>query len=250
LYDLTTDTFLQGRIRIKQFRSGYRFSIDAVLLADYVCPRSGDVVLDLGTGCGVVPLLLAHAHPAIRVYGVELQKTLADLASENVTDNRMTDRVTIIQEDMSMLARNRFGESIRTIVCNPPYRRADSGRLNPDMQRAIARHELKTSLEAVLTTARRLLDISGRLVMVYIADRAAELLAKMPVNGFEPKRIRWVHSRQHSDATLLLIEAVRGGNPGLTVLPPLFIYDGLGDYTEEVSAIFEGETPDKPSCYR
>jgi len=239
---LTTDTFLQGQIRIRQFRSGYRFSIDAILLADYVRPRPGDTIVDLGTGCGIVPLLLVHTYPEIRVYGIELQQALADLASENAADNRVTDRVIVIQEDIATLTRDRLEETVHTVVCNPPYRKADSGRLNPDMQRAIARHELRIRLDDILRTAKRLLDISGRLIMVYIADRAAELLAKMPANGFEPKRIRWVHSKQHAAASLLLVEAIRGGRPGLTVQPPLIIYDDSGAYTEELSAIFRGRS--------
>lgn len=143
---LTTDTFLNGHLQVKQNRSGYRFSIDAVLLACHIRLQPGDKVLDLGTGCGIIPLILAHRHKKVKVYGVEVQKELADIASENVKENRMEDRITILCRDMKELKHDMVSGPVDLIVCNPPYRKAGSGRMNPDQQKAVARHEIKVNL--------------------------------------------------------------------------------------------------------
>ena len=237
---LTTDTFFDGRIRVSQHRSGYRFSVDAILLSHYVRPRSNDVILDLGTGCGIIPVILGHYYPDITIYGVELQEELAALAVRNVDDNGMAGRIAIFHQDLLALGRDRIPEPVHTIVCNPPYRKAQSGRLNRDSQRAIARHELNLTLQDVIEAARRLLDISGRFVTIYAAQRATELLSKMHLSGIEPKRLRMVHSYRHSEAPLMLVEGIRGGRSGITIDPPLVLYRDDGCYTDEVEKMFRG----------
>ena len=133
---LTIDTFFNGSIQVKQYRAGYRFSIDAVLLACHARPGPGDRVLDLGTGCGIIPLILAFRHPQILVYGIEVQKELSDLAGFNVMDNHMQERITILGKDMKSLKPEMISGFVDLVVCNPPYRRSDSGRLSRDRQRA------------------------------------------------------------------------------------------------------------------
>jgi tRNA1Val (adenine37-N6)-methyltransferase len=235
---LTADTFFNGRIRIKQDRSGYRFSIDAVLLAYYANPRVGDRVLDLGTGCGIIPLILSFRNSKITVFGVEVQPVLAEMADFNVKDNRMEDRIRILCRDMKSLKPEVISGPVDLIVSNPPYRKSDSGRINPDRQRAVARHEIRATLSDVIQAARRMLRPAGRFVTIYTAERTAELLTQMRSERIEPKNIRSIHSYSQSDAKLVLVEGMKAGRPGTTISPPLILYEKNGDYSEEVKQMF------------
>ena len=234
----TSDTFFDGKIRLTQDRFGYRFSIDAVLLAHFADPRSGDKVLDLGTGCGIIPLILAYRQPHISLYGVEVQTALADLAISNVRENRLEDRITVVCTDMKLLRPAMTAGPVDLVVCNPPFRRQGSGRLNPDVQRAVARHEIKANLSDVIQTSHRMLRKAGRLVLIYTAGRLTDVLSGMRIGGIEPKFMRMIHARQDAKATLVLIEGVNGGRPDLKIAPPLIIYDRTNDYTEEVASMF------------
>ncbi|MGD2015536.1 MAG: tRNA1(Val) (adenine(37)-N6)-methyltransferase [Desulfobacterales bacterium] len=234
----TTDTFFDGRIRINQYRTGYRFSIDAVLLAHFANPRPGNKVLDLGTGCGVIPLILAHRHPKVALYGVEVQKALADLAISNVRENRQENRITVICTDMKLLKPAMTAGPVDLVVCNPPFRRQGSGRINPDVERAVARHEIRANLCDIIQTAHRMLRTAGRLVLIYTAGRLTDVLSRMRIEDIEPKFIRMIHSRKDSKATLVLIEGVKGSRPDLKIAPPLIIYDRSNDYSEEVASMF------------
>ena len=235
----TTDTFFDGKLRIKQEAAGYRFSIDAVLLAHHVRPRAGERLLDLGTGCGIIPLILAYRNPQITVIGIEIQDELADLAISNIKANHMRHRITVLHLDMRNLKPAMIDGPVDVVVCNPPYRSPNSGRLNPDAQRAIARHELKVSLIDVLETARRVLRTAGRFLTIYPAQRVAELLFQMHLAGIEPKFMRAIHSRLEEAAKLILVGGTKGARTGMTIGPPLIVYDEKGGYAEEVQQMFE-----------
>jgi tRNA1Val (adenine37-N6)-methyltransferase len=235
----TTGTFFGGKIRVHQDHAGYRFSIDAVLLAYHAVPRCGDRVLDLGTGCGIIPLIMAYRHPSITVYGAEVQEGLAELAKLNVKDNRMEDRIFILCSDMKLLKPAMTSGAVDLIVCNPPYRRPGSGRTNPDEQRAVARHEIKINLVEVVQTARRMLRTSGRFITIYTAARLADLLFRMRTNGVEPKSVRTIHSNPGGEAKFIVVEGVKDGRPGLKIAPPLTVYTEHGDYTDEAKRMFD-----------
>jgi tRNA1Val (adenine37-N6)-methyltransferase len=234
----TTDTFFNGKIRVTQDRAGYRFSIDAVLLANFADPRSRDKVLDLGTGCGIIPLILAYRQPQIAIYGVEVQTELAELALSNVRENQLEDRITVFCTDMKLLRPSMTVGPVDLVVCNPPFRRQGSGRINPDTQRAVARHEIKANLRDIIQTSHRMLRSAGRLVLIYTAGRLTDILFRMRTDGIEPKFIRMIHSRQDTEAALILVEGVKGGRPDLKIAPPLIIYDKKNDYTDEVESMF------------
>jgi tRNA1Val (adenine37-N6)-methyltransferase len=236
--DLTRDSFFNGSLQLRQPRRGYRYSIDAVILAGAVHPKPGETVVDLGTGCGVIPLILACRRPGIHIWGVELQAALAAVAEENVRENDMASRVTIVCADMRDIRPERVGGPADRVVSNPPYRRGRSGRVNPDRQRALARHEIAVQLPEVVRAARTLLKTGGRFTLIYAAGRVAELLAHMRAERIEPKRLRSIHSSDGEDARLVLVEGVRDGRPGMAVSPPLIVYDGDGRYTEEMQAMF------------
>jgi tRNA1Val (adenine37-N6)-methyltransferase len=235
----TTGTFFDGKIRVHQENRGYRFSIDAVLLAYHAVPRFGDKVLDLGTGCGIMPLIMAYRHPSITIYGAEVQEGLAELAILNVKANRMDDRIFILCSDMKLLKPRMTLGPVDLIVCNPPYRRSGSGRTNPDEQRAVARHELTITLADVVRTARRMLRARGRFLTIYTAARLTDLLFRMRTDGVEPKTMRTIHSRPGKEAKFIVVEGVKDGRPGLKIAQPLTVYTEHGDYTDEAKRMFE-----------
>jgi len=235
---LTTDSFFNGRLKVRQGRSGYRYSLDAVLLADHAASRPEQRVLDLGTGCGIVPLILAYRCPGITIYGVEIQKPLADLAVENVQENKMERRVKILCEDLKHLKPGAISGPVHLVLSNPPYRRAEAGRINPDPQKAAAKHEIHAQLQDILDTAGRMLLPHGRLVMVYTAERLTDILLKMRGADIEPKFFRMIHPRINSAAKLILIEGLKGGNPGMQNAPPLILYTEDGSYTDVVRKMF------------
>jgi tRNA1Val (adenine37-N6)-methyltransferase len=237
---LTRDHFFNGNIVLNQPGTGYRFSIDAVILAHLACPAPGETVLDLGTGCGVIPIMLAFRHPEVRVIGVEIQPSLSRLARQNVADNRLADRIRIVDKDMGQLSLADIGGPVDRVVTNPPYRKLDSGRINADSQRAVARHELKIDLETLLLTTRRMLRKSGRFFIIYPSVRTVDLVAAMRSTGLEPKALTMIHSKPALPARLVAVAGIKGGRPGLEVGPPLYLYHEDGTYTRAVEAMFSG----------
>ena len=240
--EYTADRFYNGKVFVKQHKIGYRFSIDAILLAGYADPKPGDRVMDVGTGCGIIPLLLAFKCNDLKIYGIEIQKALADLAIENVVENKLQDQVDIISGDIRNLKFDKIGKPLDLMVSNPPYRPVDSGKINPDSQKAQARHELSLELADVIHAARRFLKISGRLVMIYPAERAVDLISKMREFGIEPKMIRMIHSCENTPAKLIIVEGIKGGGPEVKIAPPLYIYNDDGSYTEAIENMMAGQT--------
>jgi tRNA1Val (adenine37-N6)-methyltransferase len=235
--DLTRDTFFNGRLTIFQMRGGYRFSIDAVLLAANVQPKPGDRVIDLGTGCGIIPLILAFRYPDIRIHGVEVQAALAELARKNIAANHMGKRIVLAHADMRRLSAEAVGGPFDWVVSNPPYRAPLTGRVNPDTQRALARHEIKVDLGQLVDTARRMLRTGGRFATIFTATRAVDLVVRMRSAGIEPKWLQGVHAHGGQGAKLVLACGIKGGRPGLRWAPPLVVFREDGSYTDAVQAM-------------
>lgn len=231
---VTHDTFLNGQLRIAQPGSGYRYSIDAVLLAALPRLKPGQSLLDLGTGCGIIPLILAFRNREVRITGVEVQRELAHLAATNVLNNGLQDRVRIIHEDLRRISPDMVDGPVDWIVSNPPYRRAVSGRVNPDTQRALARHEIKVNLHQLISTVKRLLKTGGRFAIIYPSERTVDLFSEMRLAGLEPKWLQCVHSQAEGDAKLVLVQAVMGGKAGLKIGRPLVVYGSDGSYSAAV----------------
>lgn len=238
--ETTEDAALDGTIRVRQHRGGYRFSIDAFLLAAFIGPMPKTVVVDLGTGCGIIPLIVAKRWAGLEVVGVEIQPELADLARENIRENGMSSRVTVLEMDLKRLSRTDLTRPVDLVVSNPPFRPCHTGRINPDSQRAIARHELRVTLPELVAVAQRVLDPGGRFATIYPAERLVDLLSCLRRHRLEPKRLRMVHSDRNSEAKRSLVESVREGRPGLRVLPPLAVYRTDGGYSAEVSGMLRG----------
>lgn len=220
------DDFLEGKLRLIQSARGYRFSVDALLLAGFVTIRKRDRVVDLGTGCGIIPLMLLREHQPAWVIGLEIQQDLASQAARNARLNRFESVMRIVVGDLRHPPMR--GRCCEIVVCNPPYRKKRSGRVNPDRQRAVARHEILATLDDILASARGLLRNKGRLAMVYPAPRLGDLLVRMRGHGLEAKRLQAIHPTLEREAKMVLVEAVAGGRPGLEVLPPLL---DQGDYS-------------------
>ena len=238
MIELTTDSFFSGRIQVKQDRCGYRFSIDAVLLANHVRVRPDDTILDLGAGCGIIPLILAYRYPKVKIFGVELQNELALLAAQNVQENKMKDRIEIVCADMKTLKMGMVNGPVDLVVSNPPFRKAHSGRMNPNLQKAVARHEIRVTLREVIAVASRMLRKGGRSMTIYPAERITDILTQMRTAGIEPKFVRMIHSQEHKEAKLTVVEGIKGGRPGVKVAAPLFIYRPDGSYTDEIAVMF------------
>jgi len=238
------DTIYNGKIKIFQNKKGYRFSIDAVLLAEFVRKIKGDRLLDIGTGCGVVPLMIAYNNPLIKITGVEIQDSLYNLAQRNVAENELTDRIKILQHDIRDVENIFHPGSFDIITANPPYIRHDSGRVNPEEEKAIARHEITISLDSLIKTAKYLLTDTGKLVIIYPAQRAVDLFDSLRRENIEPKNILMIHSKISAEAKLIIVKASKSAKRGgLSVLPPFVIYNDNDDntYTTEVERILQGE---------
>lgn len=236
--DRTEDMFFNGRLRVLQPREGYRFSIDAVLLAAFSAPEARDRIVDLGTGCGIIPLILGYRHPAVSITGIEVQPELAALAAQNVASNGLKERIAVICADMKSVSIQDVSGPVDLVISNPPYRKYRSGRVNPHPQRAAARHEILATLEDVTAAGARLLGIGGRFAIVYPAERITDLLTHLRSAGIEPKHIQTVHAKGHDPARLVLVSGTKGGRPGAAVLEQLVIYRPGGTYTEQVQAMF------------
>jgi tRNA1(Val) A37 N6-methylase TrmN6 len=238
--DDTLDALFDGRLTLAQSRSGYRFSVDALLLAYFVTVKSRQRVIDLGTGNGVIPLILAHLHPSAALTGLELQPAMTDRAQRNVELNSLRDRIKILRADVRQIADRISAAEFDVAVCNPPYRRPNSGRISANAEKQAARHETHGDLHDFLAAAEHLLRLKGRMALCYSALRLTDLLTAMRQVRIEPKRLRIAHSFRQSEASLVLVEGVKGGRPGLAVAPPLILYSDAKSYSDEVAAMIAG----------
>ena len=238
--DETLDMLFEGKLELFQRRSGYRFSLDALLLAHFMTCRQGEKIADLGTGNGVIGLILAYLHPSLSITGVEIQLGMIDRASRNVRMNGFQERVTISQADVRNIQETFGPESFAAVVCNPPYRRTTSGRISANVERKIARHEIAAGLADFLRAGAYLLPIKGRIAMIYPAVRVVDLIQSMRNVNLEPKRLRMVHSFADAKASLVLVEAVKGGRSGNEALSPLIVYRKGKQYTTQVEAMLAG----------
>jgi len=234
----TLDTLFGGRLHILQRKNGYRFSMDAVLLANFATPVAGDRVIDLGTGCGVVALVLALNPAPACIIGLEIQSDLASLAQKNVRLNGLEERIRIRMGDLKSVTQWYAPESFDLAVINPPFGIPGSGRMNPTAEKAVARHEILGSLKDFLRSAAFLVRFSGKLTIIYRAQRLAYLFQSLQAVGFTPKRLRMVHGRMETPAKMVLVTATKGGGEELRVEPPLILFNRDGSYSEELQGIY------------
>lgn len=241
LSPLTHDTLFAGDLICDQPVDGYRFSIDAVLAAQFVLPAPGGRVMDLGCGCGIIGLILAYRVSGLVVHGLELQSELVALARDNVRTNGFSARMEIFQGDVRRIAEQIQVEAYDHVVCNPPYGSASGGRINRHSQAAIARHELYGTLTDFIAAAAYAVRNRGRVVFIYPARRGADLLHALSLHRLIPKRMQPIYSFPGSgSARLLLVEAVKNGGAQFEVLAPFFIYQQQnGAYSEAMQSLYQ-----------
>ena len=234
--DLTCDELREYGLRVVQPREGYRFSLDPLLLCDFAEPAAACRALDLGTGCGIIPLVLVRQQ-ACSVVGVEHQEQMADLARRNVTDNGMEGQITVLHEDVTSLSKHFPAGSFDLVVANPPFRKQGTGRLSPRAGRDLARHESTASLADFLAVARHQVRTGGSVCFVHHPSRLGEFLASAAALKLAPARLRMVHGNIGREATMFLIELTKGRQPMLRVLPPLIVRGADAEYTPELCRI-------------
>lgn len=232
----TLDSIWRNELQLAQPCNGYRFSVDSLLLVDFVAKGSLGRVTDLGAGVGVIGLALACRDPQAEVHLVEVQSRLATLCRWNVMHNRLAHRVQVVEGDVREEALlHRIGAASQEwVVSCPPYFKVGTGDISPHEELAIARYETKLPLEAWVAVAARLLKPRGRLGVVYPADRAVELMTALVHEQLYPARMRWVHPASGAGAQRVLVEAIKQATPTLRVEAPLFVRNAQGEYTDEV----------------
>lgn len=235
--DETLDTLSLYGIKVIQKKEGYRFSLDAILLAHFAVVKKGDRIMELGTGSGVIPLILAKRSQAGEIYGIEIQADLARMAIRSVELNHLADRIKIIQRDLRELKEAYEAESFDLILSNPPYRKIRSGRVNPSQEKAIARHEIRASLQDVLEATSYLVKNRGRVALIYPASRLIDLVFQLRMHKLEPKMIQTIYPNRASKGNLVIVEAIKGGKTEVKIMEPLFVYDENGDYTKEMKRV-------------
>ena len=233
----TMDELRSYALRIGQPCDGYRFSLDPLLLCDFAGIRAGERAIDLGTGSGVIPLVLARKMADASVVGVEFQEEMAALAERNVELNGLSERIGIVGADILSL-RQRFPvSSFDLVVANPPYRKPGTGRISPKAGRDVARHESTATLADFLDVAKYLVKPTGRIAFIYHPVRFMEFCAVAAAAKLALRRMRMVHGVSAAAARMVLLELCKGRRGDLALLPPLFVYDGNGEYSEEMKRI-------------
>jgi tRNA1Val (adenine37-N6)-methyltransferase len=247
--DETLDGPLEGELRIIQKREGYRYSIDALLLSNFCRLKKGDIVVDLGTGNAIIPILLATRNVTNQFFGVEIQQELIEMAHRSVAINNMEGRINLIHCDVRDLERRLEKASFDVAISNPPYRPVQAGRVNPHPQKALARHEIRGSLKDMARIASFLLRSMGRFYVIYPASRTVDMVILLRESDLEPKRIQMVHANAKEDAKLVMAEAVKGGRREVKILKPFFVYGLKGGYTAEMKKIYSSiKAPGSSGC--
>lgn len=226
-------------MKIVQDNEYFNFSLDSVLLPNFVTLNKGiKKVLDLGTGNAPIPLILSTLTNA-KLYGIELQKEIYDLAIESIELNHLTNRITIINDNMKNLANYFLLNSFDAIVSNPPYFRLnEKSNLNENIQKTIARHEKEIKLNEIIEIAKKFLNNNGVFAMVHRTDRLIEIIELFRQNNIEPKKIQLIYPKEGCESNMVLIEGRKNGNPGLKILPPLIVHEENGEYKEEIKKLF------------
>ena len=226
-------------LKIIQNTDGFCFGIDAVLLSDFAKDiRNNSTVLDLGTGTGILSILLSAKTNLKKIYGIEIQEEVANMASRSVNLNNLEDKVEIINTNIKDLEKYFEKNTIDAIVTNPPYKKLDTGKTNEKENKFISRHEVTATLEDFIKISFNLLKDKGNFYMVHRPERLAEIIYKLKQNKLEPKIIRFIHSNNNEEPKLVLIKAVKNAKEFLKVEKPLIIYNNLGEYTDEILEIY------------
>lgn len=232
------DDLQRNNYKIIQDPNRFCFGMDAVLLSGFARVREGDKVLDMGTGTGIIPILLEAKTKASHLTGLEIQPDSADMARRSVRLNHLEEKIDIVTGDIKEAVSLFGAASFDVVTCNPPYMTEHHGITNFEEPKAIARHELLCSLEDVVRQGAKLLKPGGSFFMVHRPFRLVDILVLMRECRLEPKRMKLVYPFADKEPNMVLIEACRGGRPRMTVEKPLVVYKEPGKYTDEIYDIY------------
>ena len=226
-------------LKIIQNKDGFCFGIDSVLISDFAKDmRKGSTVLDLGTGTGIISILLSKKQDNLKIYGIEIQEDVAEMASRSVRLNNLQDSISIINDNLKNLGNHFEPNSIDVIVTNPPYKKNNTGLKNDDYRNLVSRHEIECTLEDIISISKKLLKDKGEIYMINRAERLVDIVSCMRNYKLEPKVIRFVHSKQNEKPNLVLIKAVKNAGEFLRIEKPLVVYRDDGEYTDEILEIY------------
>ena len=227
-------------LKIVQDDEWFNFSLDSVLLPNFVkINKNTKNILDLGTGNAPIPMILSTMTDA-KLYGIELQKEVYELAVESIKINKLEDKIQLINDNIKNLDKYFEPNSFDIIVSNPPYfKYNEKSNINESIQKTIARHEKEITLSEIVFAAKKFLNNNGTFAMVHRTDRLIEIIEEFRKNNLEPKRIRLIYPKTGEESNMVLIEGRKNGNTGLKILPPLIAHDSNGEYTEEVKEMFK-----------
>ena len=232
------DDLQRNHLRITQKTDGFCFGMDAVLLSGFPAVKPGERVLDLGTGTGIIPILLSAKTEGEHFTGLEIQEEIAGMAKRSVSMNGLEKKIEIVNGDIKEASRIFGAASFDVVTTNPPYMNDAHGLKNPTEVKAISRHEVLCTLEDVVREGAKVLKHGGRMYMVHRPHRLIEILNTMTKYRLEPKRMKLVHPFRDKEANMVLIEAVRGGGAWMKVEPPVVVYKEPGVYSEEIYDIY------------
>lgn len=232
------DDLQRNGLKIIQKTDGFCFGMDAVLLSGFASVKPGERALDLGTGTGIIPLLLSAKTKGDHFTGLEIQTEIMKMAQRSVALNGLEKKIDIIQGDIKEASRIFGAASFDVVTSNPPYMNDAHGLKNPGDVKAISRHEVLCTLEDMVREGTKALKPGGRFYMVHRPHRLAEIITVMRQYKLEPKRMKFVHPFADKDANMVLIEAVRGGGAWLKLEPPVIVYKEPGVYTDEIYEIY------------
>jgi len=240
---VTNDTLFNGKLICMQHKDGYRFSIDSVILANFVIPENGDRILDLGSGCAIISLIMAYRWGNIleSITGIEKQASLVALARQNIARNGLEPLCRIIEGDVKTLFHHVDRETFTRVVCNPPFYRAGTGRKSRNVEALLARHQIEVELEDFVSAAAAAVKNRGSATFIYPAGGLANLLSLVQKHNLEPKQIKLIYSYpdQEKSAKLVLVQCVKNGGSGVEVRPPLYVYkEKNGPYSSSVEKYY------------
>ena len=229
---------LQNGLFVIQDPKKFCFGMDAVLLSGFARVKRGEVALDMGTGTGIIPILLSDRTDGEHFTGLEIQHECAEMADRSVRFNGLEDRVRIVEGDIKEAAGIFGAASFDVVTCNPPYMIEHHGLVNPDNAKMIARHEVYCTLEDIIVQTAKLLKNSGKFYLVHRPFRLAEIFYLLVKYGLEPKRMQMVHPYIDKEPNMVLIEAMKGAKSRITCEPPLIVYEKPGVYTKQIYDIY------------
>lgn len=248
------DELQYKNLKIIQNEDGFCFGIDSVLLSDFAKDiKNNSAGVDLGTGTGIISILLSAKTKLEKIIGVEIQEDVAEMANRSVILNNIQDKIEILNLDIKDIIQNKSNnkeninklienklqrEKFDFVVTNPPYKKLDTGKVNANENKYISRHELTANLEDFLNVSKYLLKDKGAFYMVHRPDRLVDIIELMRKYKIEPKKIRFVYSSIEKEPSLILIKGIKNANPFLKIDRPLIIYNENGEYTEEIYEIY------------